>query len=96
MMKQLADKNIAPNSTSCSDEEEELVEEEDAEQSIDGRSGTPFESKSSAAMFSKITEMSRQLAEMMEMHRKQQLMAKKKTARGNLSFDSPPPAKSAN
>ncbi len=28
------------------------------------------------------------------MHRKQQLMAKKKTARGALSFDSPPPAKS--
>ncbi len=45
-------------------------------------------------MFSKITEMSRQLAEMMEMHRKQQLMAKKKTARSALSFESPPPAKS--
>jgi hypothetical protein len=39
-----------------------LVEEEDAEQSIDGQSGPSFESKSSAAMFSKITEMRRQLA----------------------------------
>ena len=38
--------------------------------------------------------MSRRLAEMMEMHRKQQLMAKKKTARAALSFESPPPAKS--
>ena len=38
--------------------------------------------------------MSHQFAEMMEMHRKQQLMAKKKTARGALSFDSPSPAKS--
>jgi hypothetical protein len=37
--------------------------------------------------------MSRQFAEMMEMHRKQQLVAKKKSARGALSFDSPPPAK---
>ncbi len=75
MKKQLSHKNVAPNSTSGSDEEEEFVEEEDAEQSIDGQSGTSFDSKSSAAMFSKITEMSRQLAEMMEMHRKQQLMA---------------------
>ena len=32
MMKQLADKNVAPNSTSCSDEEEQLVEEEGGEQ----------------------------------------------------------------
>ncbi len=54
-MKQLAHKNVALNSTSYSDEEEQLVEEEDAEQSIDGQSGTSFESKSSAAMFSKIT-----------------------------------------
>jgi hypothetical protein len=45
-------------------------------------------------MFSKITEMSRQSAEMKEMHRKQQLMAKEKTARAALSFESPPPAKS--
>ena len=43
-------------------------------------------------MYSKITEMSSQLAEMMEMHRKQKLMAKKKTARAALSFESPPPA----
>ncbi len=87
MMKQLADKNVAPNSTSCSDEEEQVVEEEGAEQSIDGQFRTSFESKTSAAMFSKITKMSRQLAEMMEMHRKQQLMAKKKTARAALSFE---------
>ncbi len=45
-------------------------------------------------MFLKITEMSCQLAEMMEMHRKQQLIAKKKTARAALSFESPPPKKS--
>jgi hypothetical protein len=74
MKKQLA--------TSGSDEKEAEVEEEDADQSIDGQSGTSFESKSSAAIFSKITEMSRQLAEMMEIHRKQQRMAKKKIARG--------------
>ncbi len=43
-----------PKSTSGSDEEEEEVEE-DADQSIDGESGTSFQSKSSAAMFSKIT-----------------------------------------
>jgi hypothetical protein len=44
MKKQLAHKKVLPNSTSSSDEEEELVEEEDAEQSIDGQSGTSFES----------------------------------------------------
>jgi hypothetical protein len=38
--------------------------------------------------------MSRQFAEKMEMHRKQQLVAKEKSARGALSFDSPPQAKS--
>jgi hypothetical protein len=94
MKKYLAKHDLVPNSTSGSDEEEDEVEGEDVEQSIDGQSGTSFESTSSAAMFSKTTEMSRQLAEMMEMHREQQLMAKKKTARGALSFDSPPPAKS--
>jgi hypothetical protein len=36
MMQQLAYKNVAPNSTSCSEEEEQSVEEEDPEQSIDG------------------------------------------------------------
>jgi hypothetical protein len=46
MKKQLAHKNVAPNSTSGSDEEEEEGEEEDAEQFIDGQSGTSFESKS--------------------------------------------------
>jgi hypothetical protein len=92
-LKQLARKNVPPKSSSGSDEQEEEVEDEDADQSIDGQSGTSFESKSSATMYSKITEMSRQLAEMMEMHRKQQLMAKKKTARAALSFESPPPAK---
>ena len=60
-------KNVPPKSTSDSDEEEEEVEEEDADQSIDGQSGTSFQSKSSAAMFSKITEMSCRLAEMMEL-----------------------------
>jgi hypothetical protein len=94
MKKQLSHKKVPPKSISGGDEEEELVdEEEDAEQCIDAQSGTSFDSKSSAAMFSKITEMSRQLAEMMEMHRKQQLMAKKKTARAAFSFESPPPAK---
>jgi hypothetical protein len=79
MKKQLAHKNVVLNSMSGSDEEEELVEEleADAEQSIDGQSGPSFESKSSSAMFSKIPEMSCHLAKMMEMHRKQQLMAKK-------------------
>jgi hypothetical protein len=78
MKKQWSRKNVPPKSSSGSDEEEEEVEEEDADQSIDGQSGTSFQSKSSAAMFTKITEISRQLAEMMEMHRKQQLMEKKK------------------
>jgi hypothetical protein len=96
MKKQLFRKNDPPKSSSGSDEEEEFLEEEDVDQSIDGQSGTPFESKSSAAMFSQITEMSRHLAEMMEMHRKQQLMEKKKSARSSLSFESPPPANSAN
>jgi hypothetical protein len=62
MKKQLSRKNDPPKSSSGSDEEEEEVEEEDADLSIDGQSGTPFESKSSAAMYSKNTEMSRQLA----------------------------------
>ena len=94
MKKQLTRKNDRPNSSSGSDEEEEEVEEEVVDQSIDGESGTFFQSKSSAATFSRITELSRQLAEMTELHRKQQLMEKKKTARSSLSFDSPPPAKS--
>jgi hypothetical protein len=55
MQKQLAHKNVALNSTSGSDKEEELFVEEDEEQSIDGQSGTSFVSKSSAAMISKIT-----------------------------------------
>jgi hypothetical protein len=45
MMKQLAEKKVAPKSTFGSDEEEELVEEEEAEQSIDAQSGISFESK---------------------------------------------------
>jgi hypothetical protein len=93
MKKQLTRMNDPPKSSSGSDEEEEEVEEEDADQSIDGESCTFFQSKSSAATFSKITELSRQLAEMTELHRKQQLMEKKKTARSSLSFESPPPAK---
>ncbi len=60
MKKQLAHKKVPPKSSSGSDEEEELVEDEDAEQSTDGQSRTSFDSKSSAAMISKITEMSRQ------------------------------------
>ena len=78
MKKQWSRKTVPPQASSGSDEEEEFVEEEDVDQSIDGQSGSPFESKSSAAMYSKITEMSRRLAEMMERHRKQQLMPKKK------------------
>jgi hypothetical protein len=92
MTKQLSRKPVPPQSRSGSDGEEEFVEEEDADQSIDGHSGSPFETKSTAAMYSHITEMGRQLAEIMEMHRKQQLMEKKKTARTSLTFESPPPA----
>jgi hypothetical protein len=77
MKRKLSRKNVPPQSSSGSEEEEEFVEEEYVDQSIEGQSGSPFESKSSAAMYSHITEMSRQLAEMMEMHRKQ-LMEKKK------------------
>ncbi len=57
MKKQLSRTNVPPKSSSGSDEEEEEVEEEDVDQSIDGQSGSPFESKSSAAMYSKITEI---------------------------------------
>ncbi len=92
MKKQLAKHDVVPDSMSGSDEDEEEVVEE-VEQSLDGRSGISFESKSSAAMFSNITETSSQLAEMMEMHRKLHLMAKKKNARTALSFDLPPLAK---
>ncbi len=66
MKKQLSRTKVSPKSSSGSDTEEE-EEEEDADQSIDGQSGTSFDSKSSAAMFSKITEMSCRLAEMMEL-----------------------------
>ncbi len=48
----------------------------------------PSVGKGSDAMFSKFTEMTRHFAEMMERHRKEQLMAKKKTARSALSFAS--------
>ncbi len=93
MKKQLSRKVVPPKSSSGSDEEEEEVEEEDADQSIDGDSCTYFESKSSAAMFSKITGVSCKLAKMMERHRKLQLMPKKTTSRTALLFESPPPAK---
>jgi hypothetical protein len=93
MKNQLTRKKVPPNSNSGSDEEEEEVEEEDADESFDGESGTSVQSKSSAATFSKISELSRRLAEMTELHRKQQLMEKKKTARSSLSFESPPPGK---
>ncbi len=93
----MAKHGVVLNSTSGSDEEEEEEDEEEVEESIDGQSGTLFESTLTAANFSRFAEMSRQFAEMMEMHRKQpQLMAKKKSAWASLSFDSPPPAKSAN
>jgi hypothetical protein len=87
----MADKSVEPNSMSGSDEEEEGEDEEEVEQSIDGQSGAGFESTSSASIFSRTTEISRQLAEMMEMNRKQRLMAQKKSARAALSFDSHPP-----
>ncbi len=51
MMKQLSHKKVPQKSISGSDEEEELVEEQDAEQSIDAQSSTSFDSKSSTAMF---------------------------------------------
>jgi hypothetical protein len=56
MKKQLADHHVALNSTSGSNEEEEVEEEEEEEeQSIDGQSCTPFESTSTAAIFSRFT-----------------------------------------
>ncbi len=84
---------MVPNSTSGSDEEEEEEDEEDVGQSNDGQSGTLFESTSTAAIFSMFTEMSSQFAEMMELHRKQHLMARK-SARALLPCYSPPPVKS--
>jgi hypothetical protein len=90
MKKQLADHHVAPNSTSGSDEEEDDDEEENVEQSFNGQSGTSFKSTLTAAVFSRFTEMSSQFAEVMEMHRKQKLKPKIKTARGAISFDSPP------
>jgi hypothetical protein len=57
--KQLAEHHVVPNSTSGTTQtgsdgkefEEEEVEEEDVEQSIDGQSGTAFESTMTAAIF---------------------------------------------
>ncbi len=88
MKKQMAKHDTAPNSTSASDEEEEEEEENEVEQSIHGESSTCFESTTTAAIFSRFTEMSRQFAEMMEMHWKQQLVSKKKSVGGTLSFES--------
>jgi hypothetical protein len=78
----MANHDVVSNSSSGSNEEEEEEEEDDeeVEQSFDGHSGSGFESTSSAAMYSRVTEMSRQSAEMMEMHRNQQLIAQIKSA----------------
>ncbi len=73
----MAKPEVVPNSTSGSDEEEEEEDEDEVKQSNDGKSGTPFESTSTAAIFSRFTEMSRQFAEMGGMHKKQQLVANK-------------------
>ncbi len=91
--KQMAKHDMAPNSTAASDEEKAVEDDDEVEQSIDGQSSTCFESTMTAAFFSRFTEMSRQFAKMMDMHRKQQLVAKKKSASGAFTFDSPPPAK---
>ena len=91
MAKAFAEKSVVPNSSSGSEAEEENADAEDLEQSIDVQSIAPAAITSTDAMFSKFTEMTRHFAEMMEQHRKEQLMAKKKTARSALSFDSPPP-----
>jgi hypothetical protein len=80
--KQLADQHVAPISTSGSDEEEEEVEK-DVQQSIDGQSGTSFESTSTAAILSRLTKMSCKFAAMIGMRRKQQLVAKRKSALGH-------------
>ena len=90
MAKAIAAKSALPDSSSGGEEEEEQAFEEDLEESIEGQSIAPAAITSTDAMFSKFTEMSRHFAEMMEQHRKEQLMAKK-TARSALSFDSPPP-----
>ncbi len=96
MKKQMADNYVVPNSTSGSDEEEEEenASEEEIEQSADGQTCTLFESTSTTSIFSRFTKISRQFAEMMEMHRKQQLFATKKPVLASLSFDQPPSAKS--
>jgi hypothetical protein len=78
MAKEIADKSVVPNSSSNGDEEDENDYEEDLEQSIDVQSIAPAAITSTNAMFSKFTGMTRQFAEMMEQHRKEQLMANKK------------------
>ncbi len=91
MAKAFAEKSVVLNSSSGGEEEEGNADEEDLEQSIDVQSIAPAAITSTDAMFSKFTEMTCHFAEMMEQHKKEQLMAKNKTARSALSFDSPPP-----
>ncbi len=55
MKKQMADQHVVLISSSSSNEEEEEVVQEDVEQSIDGQSGTSFESTSTTAIFSRFT-----------------------------------------
>ncbi len=96
MKKQMAYHKVVPNLRSGRDEEEEEEKEEDSEleRSNHDSYDTLFESTSTASMFSRFIEMSRQFAEMMELHRKQHLTAEKRSERASLSFDLPPPAKS--
>ena len=87
LAKAFAQKSVSSNSSSDGEEEEEV---EDFELSKKVQSMAPVTITSTDAKFSKFTEMSRHFAEMMEQHRKEQLMSKK-TTRSALSFDSPPP-----
>jgi hypothetical protein len=94
LAKQMANKSVVPKSTSGSEGEEEDDDEEEADQSIDVQPSTPASITSADAVFSIVTKMSSQFAEMMQQHSKKQLMSKGKSARSALLFDLPPPLKS--
>jgi hypothetical protein len=78
MAKSFAEKSVVPNSSSGGEDEEENADEEESEQSIEVQSIASAAITSTDAMLSKFTEMTRHFAKMMEQHRKEQLMAKKK------------------
>ncbi len=94
LAKQMANKSVVPNSTSGSEGEEEDDDKKEADQSIDVQSSTLASITSADAIFSIVTKMISQFAEMMQQHSKKQLVSMGKSSRSALLFDLPPPLKS--